>query len=406
MPPTPLIGGAPNTQVMNRHFPDIATDRQEGYAKLITHNFDYLQESYNLEVKSELENRLEDGKRKAQEKYDDVGMTFNFGGEVMQIQPKGTKGKSWVLKNDDFFIMIGRGAKEWKVAVRYTAAGLWEYGILPLKQRVLKCLLLEMRPNGEGVEVDKPKTWQRLSRFDYAMDFYSPKFSMEMVSGNIREKMVLPSGVKGGIVFDSNKDETITLGFNKSGLQIQIYNKGKQLSDVKGDSWLWKVYEREGFYPNSELEKFNIWRFECRFGKEFTKDRGLLTIEDAIEAIRELLCEAIGKRRIGEPNGDQNKARWPLHPLYAEMFHNIDAAGHYLPMGRLTTLKKEVKQEMIKKQISGCIRSHQILKEGEYDHWEAYKLGQDCAMDATEDENHETKVEKAKEKYKYEGEAE
>ena len=101
---------------MDRFFPNIKTYRTEGFASFLVSNFDTVQESYCLGIDGALEHRLEEWKKSAQEKNgEDVGMSVNFGGERMQIRPRGTKGKSWVLENDDFIIMIGRSAKDWKV---------------------------------------------------------------------------------------------------------------------------------------------------------------------------------------------------------------------------------------------------------------------------------------------------
>ena len=390
---------------MKRHFPDIEINRIEGYAQILAHNFDAIQESYNLELDGILEERLEAGKKKAQERYEDQGMTFFFGGEKFQISPQGTKGKSWVLKNDDFMIMIGRGAKDWKWSVRYLSAGLWEYGISAMKQRILKCLLTETHPSGEGVIRDDISTWQRVSRVDYALDFYCPEFTQEMTNGNVRQNMLLPAKVKGGLYFDSNRDETIWFGIGSKTLQIQIYDKGKEITDTKGKEWFFKIYEREGYYPPEDLQARHIWRVEIRIYKEFIKNRKCLTLDDVLDNLKDMLCEALGKRRLSIAGSDQNKARWDLHPLWCEALEQIGGAGSYLPIGRLSTMKADVKAAMIKKNIAGSLRSVQILETGDYDFHDSMIIAQDCAFEAQKDKEHDKKIDKAKEKYAFEREA-
>jgi hypothetical protein len=390
---------------MKRHFPDIRTDRIEGYASILAHNFDTVQESYCLKVGGVLEEKLQKAKEQAQERFDgDEGLTISFGGESFQIGAKGTRGKSWVLKNDDFMIMIGRGAKDWKISVKYLSAGLWEYGLYPLKKRILKCLLLEMQPYGKGVVNDKPEIWQRISKIDYAFDFYSPKFTQEMMHGNVRQNMVLPSKVKGGLYFTSDYDETIWFGKGSQTLQICVYDKGLEIQH-SSKAWMYKIYEREGYYPSEDDNGKHIWRVELRLQKEFIKNRQCLTLEHVTENLKDFLCEALAKRRLAVKGSDTNKARWDLHPLWAECLYQIGGAGRYRPMGRLTTLSAEEKAEIIKKGIAGSLRSLQVLETGSYDYVDSVILAQNCASDALEDENHDIKVKKAQEKYLYESEA-
>ncbi len=390
---------------MHRFTPDISIEATDGYAALLGHNWDTIQECFNLNVSDELEARLEAGKVRAQSRFDDQGDKFEFGGKTFQIQPKGTKGKSWVLSNDDFIIMFGRGAKDWKVSVRYLAAGLWEYGFEALKVKILTILLRECKPEGKEVVIENIKTWQRLSRADYAFDFYAPEFSKEMERGNIREKLVLPSGVKGGLVFDSNKDETLTLGMNRTGLQIQVYDKGKEITDISGKTWMYTVWEREGFYPPEDQKAKHIWRVEIRFGKEFFKDRGILLFEELEENLQFLLCEALFKRRIGEPDRDSNKARWALHPLWAATYEASGLAGRYCPIGRQSTLSAQAKLEIMKKGLAGTVRAAVILKVGDYDDLSATNMAYQSLCEMEDDKRHQTMIEKVKERYRYEGDA-
>lgn len=380
-------------------------------AQILTHNWDYIQESFCLGVPELLQKKLDSWKKIAKEKYDnDVGYTVFFGGEQMQINGSGVRGKSWVLKNDDFIIMIGAGNKDWKVSVRYLAGGLWEYSLLSMKDRILKCLLSEMHPQGITQEVNSndPQSWQRLSRADYAFDFYSPSFTAEMQNRQFNyNTLVMPARVKGDIVFSSTRIETITIGLRAiKNLQIQIYDKSLELTAIKGKEWMFKIYEEEGYHPPDELKHKHIWRVEIRIGKEFLKNHGGATLQYLLENLQSFLITALKDRRLIIDNGEKNKARDAQnHYLWDAVEKEINSAGNYMARGRFSSMRPEAKAEMLEKGIAGSLRSLQVLKTNDYHYSDSVILAQDCALTAEKDPENDKKIQKAKEKYKWEGEA-
>jgi hypothetical protein len=383
---------------MSRTIPDIRTDVTDGYAHLLARNFDSVQESFNFSIPEALAERLTFHKDLAAER--ETPIEFSFGGEGFQIWMGASQGKKWVIENDDFQIHFGSPKQQWPITVRYLAAGLWEYGFPALKKRVLDALFKEGLVICSEADVNRIETWCRVSRVDFAFDFYSPAFSLEMISCRVREKLLAPSGVKIGAIGTSRRDETIQIGFSRPGLCIQVYDKGQEITDMSGKTWMFKVWEREGYHPPDDKKARDVWRVEIRFGKEFIKNRGLLTMDQFQEKLQELLAEAIFTRRMISDTGDTHRERCPLHPLWAAVYEETAMVAEYAPIGRQITLRMDAMIDCLEKQITGTARALATIG-GEYDDQMARHKMEICTDAITQDKEHLPKVAKVKERYRF-----
>jgi len=404
---------------MKREIPSINIEGIKGYAKLLGHNFDSVQECFNLRMPENIVHFLEKAQKQADDKYDgEQEETIIFGGEEFQIWAGGaTGGVKWVIKNDDlqmFFkapVSKSGKVKTWTVSIRYLSGGLWEYGLDALRDRAIHILVnlagfTVLDHNGkEYNNICNFAEWQRVSRIDYAFDFYSPEFSKLMRNQRVAENLVLPSGVKYGVIGTSTGVETLTAGMNRKGLCIQVYDKGKEITEASGKTWMFKVWEKNGFETPEEDEDGNIkvknvWRLEVRFGKLFLKDRKTLCVDDFKEKMQKFICEALFKRRLTTPDHRQKKELWDLQPLWAECYRSTDMVGEYAPIGRQHTLRREELLKVMEKQIIGIGRSINVLEFNVYkDDW-----AKETMLKAHEkiklDKEHKNKEAKAQERYK------
>lgn len=385
---------------------------------MLARNFDTIQECYCTEYPAGFTDRLNDAQALAQDKHDGQGATFLFNGELFQIWSGGSSGgNTWVLVDDDLQFHFKRQERGWNVMVRYIAAGLWEHGTEAMRYRVNELLTGEGFEPYEGDGVRWKGDWCRLSRVDFAMDFYSPKFSAAQLPGLIAGNLVLTAGVKAGIVFTSTRNETITIGMHRAGVQIQIYDKGKELIDKPGKEWMYDVWENINYKSSQDDDDFykvpvdeegkkrarDVWRVEIRLGKDFLKDRNIRTWEEFLPVHSELFAEALMRRRMVVPkiNGvkiqrkKEHKERWDLHPLWAEAFLWAGQAAEYMPMGRMVTMARERYIKMLEKQQAGIGRSLSVAKRGAYDEEEAVEDAKKSVEIALDDDRHEDKVEKA-----------
>jgi hypothetical protein len=378
--------------------PDIQFNLDDRYAVPLGHNFDTIQECFCMEMPPALAARLESGKNAALEAHEGQGALFGFGGEDFQIWTSGSQGNRWVIANDDLQIHFRTDKPGWHTTVRYLAAGLWEYGVDALKARVIALLKAEMKPQGEK--------WITLSRADYAFDFYSPAFTSEMKDGSIRSKLVLTSGVKAGLVFSALRDETLTIGVSKSaGLQIQVYDKGQELLDKPGKEWMFKIWEREGYHPPEEKKAKHVWRVEVRLKKEFLKDRRISTLEVLRENLKELLCEALMRRRMCIPEDNPHRERWALHPLWSAVWSEAGEADKYIPLGRQIMMTRGDYRQMLMAQMAGLGRSVSMVEINRYDRTLAERNGLRSVDLALKDPRHKQKLKRCEERQRFIDEA-
>jgi hypothetical protein len=381
---------------------EIFTGMTKGYAKLVAQNFDTVQECYSTEFPAGLSERLTEGQQMAQEKHEGQGTSFDFGGELFQIWSGGSKGNRWVIEDDDLQFHFRTDIAGWNVTVRYLSPGLWEHGITRLRGRVNDLL------TSEGLKINGVS----LSRVDFAMDFHCPEFSLEQLPGLIAGNLVLTSGVKAGIVFNSKRNETITIGMKKTGVQIQVYDKGQELIDKPGKEWMydiWEGYGYSGMFRDVDkdgkpvLRARDVWRVEIRLGGEFLKDRNVRTWEEFWPVYTQLLTEALMRRRLVCPKirgvkiqrKKGHKERWDLHPLWAIAFHFAGHAKEYVPRGRMVTMARDAYIDMLEKQQAGVGRSLSVARTGGYDEEQAREDAERSVEIAVKDFRHEHKVEKA-----------
>ncbi len=398
----------------SRDIPEINIEGKEGYAKLLAHNFDSVQECFNLAMPDCVAEYLQQWQDECNKRHDgEQEISLFFGTEDFQIWAGGASGGvKWVLKNDDiqYFFKSPKKTdgkhKTWSVGVRYLSGGLWEHSIKELRARALNNLFVEgffvLDHNGyENNNICDYSEWQRVSRVDYAFDFYSEDFTHEMKNQHIIDNLVLPSGVKFGVIGTSTTLETLQIGMNRAGLSIQVYDKGKEIVEASGKTWMKKIWERAGIKLPEDERVRHVWRFEVRFGKDFIKDRKTQFFDGFLERMQEFLCEAIFKRRMAVKGCKKHKDEWDLHPLWAEAYKSTEMAGCYAPVGRVQMLTAEELHKMLEKQMLGTVRSMEALKHGDYQEDRVKNSMEKSIGKITADKNHRRKFDKALERYKY-----
>lgn len=394
---------------------DINRNTIDGYAKWLAWNYDTVQECYGTIFPAGFADRLDEFQQLARDKHEGQGTTFLFNGEPFQIWSGGSGGNRWVIEDDDLQFHFRTEKSGWNTSVRYLAAGLWEHGIDRLKERVIDLL------GGEGFlpynEQGKNEDWIRLTRVDFAIDLHSPSFSMEQIPGLVANNLLLTSGVKACIWFNSRRNETIQIGQSKNSLQIQIYDKGKELTDKPGKEWMYDIWTLAGYDApldeNGKKRARDVWRFEVRFGKEFLKDRNVRTFEAFHEKYRALIAEALERRRMIAPtiNGAHvgldyaHRERLDLHPLWAEVLALLPTRQPFVPRGRMITMRRKYYIEMLEKQQAGLGRSLSCAKYGAYDEESALEDAENSVKIAIEDKKHDDKIDKCLERQMFIDEA-
>lgn len=371
-----------------RTIPDIKLREIEGYAKVLARGFDTVKETFNMQVPDSLIERLDAEKKRLSEDENSAGDIITFGDEQLKLSPYGTRSALYVLGNDDFTIFLRSPKMEWCVSVEYRSAGLWEYGLEKLRDRALKCLFKEMKPIPHKdcvYGLDDARSWQRVSIIHWAFDFYSPEFSKEMRPA-ILEQIFCPSatkksgqGIEYGAFGKGNSLETLTIG-KKNNLQVQVYNKGKEIKDTNGKTWMFDLWARSGWQLPDDGHAVDVWRLEFRYGSEFLKNRGLLTLDEALEELPAILTEGIFTRRLSDKvASDSNRSRWPMHALWVAAYKEIGEGYPFmLPLGKQSTTTIEAKAAALKKTTAGNLRALAIMTCGDVDDLTAINLIAEC----------------------------
>lgn len=381
------------------------------YGFLICHNFDWWQEALNLMVPITLWNSLLKSKEAARELDDSnkASISFVFGGEKFELQAYGLRSKEFVLINDDIRLEIGRTdtAMEWTFGWRATSAGLWEHGVNALRQRVYTmCEKAALRPRF-------PKQpWVKLSRADYAFDFWAPGFTPEMEPG-ITDRFVLPPGVKGrgNFYLKSPKKgqfhaqlETFTIG-KKGSLEIQIYDKLTEIREASGKEWMLDVWADYGYQPPGEPS--DVWRLEVRMSGDWLKSRTEKDPEKFLNLMWQLIAEGLQSRRLTVPQGaDSNRSRWPVHPLWSLAMEAVGDPDEFVPVGRKITGKRSQIVKKFQTAIAGYMRTAAVVEHGiTFTEEELTALASKAVHEALADREHGKKIARTQGRYEFVDEA-
>ena len=390
-----------------RALPSIKKTGIKGYANLLASGFDTIVETFNMAMPDELLFRLKKAKEGAlaRDARKTAIVSLNFGGEELQIRAHGGRGAIFILDHPDFSMDIRSEKTDWNISIRYSSCGLWQYGVKSMRERVSKMLLQECFPKTDG-----NLRWAQLSCAHVAFDFYSEAFTSEM-RPEILGRFVSHSSSKKHMNFEFKPEkgsawgragylETVTLG-NKKTVEVQVYNKGKEITEVSGKTWMYKVWEREGYYPPEDQKAVNVWRLEVRFGKDYLDNRNIKTFENFSASLPEVIAEALFSKRLTIKNEDINIRRRPLHPLWAMAWDNSGAANKMLPIGKQLEKSGDVYFQMMRAQNAGLQRAMAQLSYGcseEEDMMEMARMANDHAKN---DKDHDLKSDKVSERYKH-----
>ena len=203
--------------------------------------------------------------------------------------------------------------------------------------------------------------------------------------------------------------ETLTVGSLK-GCQVQIYDKGLEITEISGKTWMIDIWMENGYAPEIRNGKpicKNVWRLEVRMAGDWLKNRNVKQPNEFLDNMWPLITEGLYSRRLTKRVGhDSNRSRWPLHSLYSLAVKTCGNETRFLPVGYQTTEKSKVLQKMIVAQIAGSLRSLAVLRlrgalDGEmvFDMSEVDKAIKEASEVLENDEDHHKKILKAKERY-------
>lgn len=388
----------------HRNVPKLPQSFVSDYARYLGCGFDTIVETFNTVMPDGLISRLENSKKAAQaaDERGDAMVSLDFGGEELQIASHGGRGTMFILSCPDFSVDIRSPKTDWNISVRYSAAGLWQYGSEKLRARVHAMLIQAVNP------IDNERGWITLSSAHVAFDFFSPRMTADM-KPEMLNNLVAHSESKNHVNFKMPGSawgrarglETITVG-KKNNVEVQIYDKGKEITDLSGKDWMLKHWRNEPEYVPEVAKLKHIWRLELRFGKKFLKDRRVDTFEDFKRNLSEIVAEAIYTKRLTWNNRDTNFRRRPLHPIWSRALDEAGAAVHMLPIGRQIEMSGEAYAAMMRQNAAGCARAAIVAQKGTCETASEFiTFAVQAGREGFEDPLHDKKVAKLAERTKH-----
>lgn len=287
--------------------------------------FDGLDLAYRGEIRAEFAEILEDARNRACDARSPQLVFLK--GIAMHVKETGARG-GYRYGCDTgplgatWFFAKPRGRNNWGVRVSVKSAPLALSGVdqaLASIEEIIAALTGGFKPDNVS-----------LSRVDYALDYLIDEFTL------IPECVVMPGRMKrhadreASEVGYSGRLNSIRVG-RMPGRQVAIYDKrADALAKSKTYWWdIWNATLAASGHPaiSAEITKEKIWRVELRAGKSFLKEQcDIRTWGDFKARGASMFARIANEVRYAVPTGDQNRARWPSHQLWADVTARI-AAG-------------------------------------------------------------------------------
>lgn len=221
---------------------------------------------------------------------------INLGGTSFLLHPYGSSsGYPFIISNQDFKIEFGEFNTP-PFFVTFPSEALWRESAEVLHSKFLDWA------NGLGFMGYKPET---LSRVDFSFDYQVPEIDFD-------EESFVSLSTKDSQYREAGKVQTFTFG--KGDIVLRVYDKIAEIHQQSQKTWFFGLWGCEE----------NVWRIEWQVRKNALKQHGIRTFRELKErqgALLKHLAENHDTLRI--KGADNNRSRWPLHPLWLDLQDRI-----------------------------------------------------------------------------------
>jgi hypothetical protein len=142
---------------------------------------------------------------------------------------------------------------------------------------------------------------ERLSRVDFTFDYRIDVIDFD-------EASFVSQATKDNPHRKHRKVQTFCFG--EGDLVLRIYNKVDEINEKSAKTWFFDLW--------GETE--NVWRIAWQVRKDWLRRFGISTFADLEERQGDLLRVLVNDHTtLRCKNGDSNRSRWPLHPLWRDL---------------------------------------------------------------------------------------
>jgi len=260
---------------------------------------------------------------------------LNLGTETLALLPHGQHPYRFVFECDAFRIAIAERMQP-SCYVQFLSKGLWRDGVHALRTR-LDAWFASMNL--------KPVRREIVSRADYAFDYDVPECDFRI--GDFVSRASKDAGFRG-----HGRPQTFVFGTGQT--VARIYDKVAEIEEQSRKYWFYDIWQ----------QGTNVWRVEFQVRSKRLQEIGIRTLDDLDILIRDLLHGlATNHTTLRRPNGDTNRSRWPLHPLWLSLIRDIEAGSRTGTIGVLSEKNSaEYRREKIVRSQYGNLAAFAALE--------------------------------------------
>ena len=220
-----------------------------------------------------------------------------LGDRTFLLHPFGTSsGYPFLMSDEDFKVEFGE-LNSPSFFVTFKSQALWRDSAHQLHQKFLDWAY------SMGFATLQP---ERLSRIDCCFDYHLPTVDFETDHFVTRFS-------KDAVYREDGKVQTFSFG--RGDVALRVYDKVAEIRQQSNKVWFHTLWGMDQ----------DVWRIEWQVRKPVLRQFGIVTFEDLKNFQPDLLRYLVEDHTsLRVPDGDTNRSRWPLHPLWTDLRESVE----------------------------------------------------------------------------------
>jgi hypothetical protein len=248
------------------------------------------------------------------------GEPITLGGVPFLLHSHGTgSGYPFLLTSEDHRVECGEFNSP-SFFVTFRSQALWRESAYALHENFLAWAARV------GFVAVRPES---VSRVDFSFDYNLPTV-------DFTEDHFVSRTNKDSQHRENGRVQTFTFG--RDNIVLRVYDKVAEVEQQSDKVWFFTLWGQDR----------DVWRIEWQVRKDVLREFGIVTFEDLRKCQGDLLrylCTDHTTLRV--PEGDGNRSRWPLHPLWQDLqarIRELDQMGVCRFDGKSAALEERLAQ--------------------------------------------------------------
>ena len=240
---------------------------------------------------------------------------YASGSLLFAVSDKGRRGAEFVLRSPHLQIDVSRGPRTPLAYVQLGSSFLTAVGVDAALQQLRSAVNTLGAVSGD----------ETISRLDLCVDFV-PSLPFD----HWPDQRWVTRAAK----IDSHRTKGHFTGWSfgaGADLSARLYDKRYEVENISHKFHMYGVWESAGIAATD-----SVWRLEFQLRRPVLKELGIRSWADAKARLGELWAYCMQWLSLREPNGDQNRSRWPVAPLWVDLA-SAPWVGFVVPAKRCRT---------------------------------------------------------------------